>query len=69
MKSIFASKTFRASAVTFVLGALMLHSNPTVVTIATILSDPSIQAELGLMASGIVHTVLRVVTDKPVKLI
>lgn len=69
MKSIFSSKTFWASAISFVTGAAMLSHNPAVVTVATICNDPSVQAQLLLIGGGIVHAVLRTVTDKPVKLL
>lgn len=69
MKSIFKSKTFGASLIGFVTGALMLHSNPAVVTIATIANDPSVQAQLLLIVQGITGVILRAVTDKPVKVL
>ena len=69
MKSIFKSKTFLASAFSFVTGAAMLSSNPAVVTVATICNDPSVQAQLLLIISGVVHALLRSVTDKPVSLL
>lgn len=69
MKSIFASKTFWASALSFVTGAAMLSHNPTVVTIATIANDPSVQAQLLLIGGGVVHAVLRVATTGPVRVL
>lgn len=69
MKSLFASKTFWASAFSFITGAMMLSKNPVAVTAATILNDPSVQAQLLLIGGGVVHTVLRVATDKPVKVL
>ena len=67
MKSIFTSKTFWASALSFVVGAAMLSDNPTVVSAATIANDPSVQAELLLIGGGLVHAILRLVTKDPVK--
>jgi len=40
-----------------------------VVTVATICNDPSVQAQLLLIGGGVVHALLRSVTDKPVSLL
>ena len=69
MKSIFASRTFWASALSFVTGAAMLSHNPAVVTIATIANDPAMQAQILLMGGGVAHAVLRLATTAPVRVL
>lgn len=69
MKSLFASKTFWASAFSFITGVMMLSKNPVAVTVATVLNDPSIQSQLLLIGGGVVHAVLRVATDTTVKVL
>jgi hypothetical protein len=69
MKSLFVSRTFWASVFSFITGTMMLSKNPVAVTAAAILNDPSVQAQLLLIGGGVVHTVLRVATDKPVKVL
>ena len=68
MKSIFTSRTFWASAVVCSRRCNAV-TNPAVVTIATIANDQSVQAQLLLIGSGVVHAVLRVATTGPMRVL
>jgi hypothetical protein len=69
MKSIFTSKTFWMGVLTFLTGAATLSKNPTAITAAALLNDPAVQAQVGMVVSGITGIVLRYKTDQPVKVL
>ena len=68
MKSVLESKTIGASMFSLIVGVALLSKNPAVVTVATVMNDPSVQAQLLLIGGGIVHTILRLVTKDKVVL-
>ena len=68
MKSIFASKTFWSSLLFLVTGIATASKNEAAINATTILNDPAVQAQVGLIVSGVTGIFLRVKTDKPVSI-
>jgi len=66
MKSIFKSRTFWKEALAFLAGVAMISGNPAAISVATIATDPNVQASAALILSSVTGIFLRTVTTQPV---
>ena len=69
MKSIFKSKTFWTSFLALASGIAMASQNPAAITVTTLLNDPAVQAQVGMIVTGVTGIVLRYKTAEPVKVL